>query len=82
MPYLQGLCDPRIAASSIVCVLRMLSTMQEIANGRLAMLSCVAYAAQYYATDKGPWQNLTDHVASPWTVNFATNGVSIPTGNL
>ena len=58
------------------------AVMQEIANGRLAMLSCVAYVAQYYATGKGPLQNLSDHVASPWSVNFATNGISIPTGNL
>ena len=58
------------------------AVVQEIANGRLAMLSCVAYVAQHCATGKGPLQNLSDHVASPWAVNFATNGISIPTGNL
>lgn len=56
--------------------------VQEIANGRLAMISFMAYVSQYYVTGKGPIQNLTDHIANPWAVNFATNGISIPTGNL
>lgn len=56
--------------------------VQEIANGRLAMLSFIAYVSQYYVTGKGPLQNLSDHIANPWGVNFATNGISIPTGNL
>lgn len=51
---------------------------KEIKNGRLAMLSCVGYVAQYQATGKGPIDNLFDHLASPGMVNFATNGVSIP----
>lgn len=55
---------------------------KEIANGRLAMVSFMGYVSQYYATGKGPLQNLSDHIANPWAVNFATNGVSIPTGIL
>jgi Chlorophyll A-B binding protein len=53
-------------------------SVQEIANGRLAMISFVGYVAQYYATGKGPLQNLTDHLANPWGSNFTTNGVSVP----
>ncbi|KAI3438028.1 hypothetical protein D9Q98_000471 [Chlorella vulgaris] len=50
----------------------------ELRNGRLAMVAFVGFAAQYAATGKGPIDNLLDHVASPTTVNFCTNGVSIP----
>lgn len=30
------------------------------------------------AADKGPIDNLFDHMANPGQVNFATNGVSLP----
>lgn len=52
--------------------------LKEIKNGRLAMFCFAGYMLQYIATGKGPYQNLVDHVADPWGVNFATNGVSLP----
>lgn len=52
--------------------------LKEIKNGRLAMFCWIGYALQYIATGKGPYQNLLDHIADPWGVNFATNGVSLP----
>jgi hypothetical protein len=38
----------------------------------------VGFVFQYYATGKGPVQNLADHLADPTHVTFATNGVSLP----
>lgn len=38
----------------------------------------LGYWSQYFATGKGPVQNLTDHLADPYHVTFATNGVSLP----
>jgi hypothetical protein len=35
-------------------------------------------APQHHATGKTPIQNLVDHLASPYTTTFATNGVSVP----
>jgi len=51
---------------------------KEIKNGRLAMVAFVGFAAQHAATGKGPIENLVDHLASPYTTTFATNGVSVP----
>lgn len=51
---------------------------KELANGRLSMFAFVGFVAQYYATGKGPVDNLLDHIANPYGVNFATNGVSLP----
>eukprot|EP00775_Hariotina_reticulata_P005979 gene5979-6218_t len=50
----------------------------EIVNGRLAMVANLGFWAQYAATGKGPIQNLQDHLADPYHVTFATNGVSVP----
>lgn len=45
---------------------------KEIKNGRLAMLSCVGYVAQYQATGKGPIDNLFDHISSPGMVRCSS----------
>lgn len=52
--------------------------VKEIKNGRLAMVALVGFVFQYYATGKGPIDNLLDHVANPLQVTFASNGVSLP----
>lgn len=52
--------------------------VQEIKNGRLAMLAFLGFVSQYAATGKGPIDNLSAHLADPGHVNFITNGVSLP----
>jgi len=51
----------------------------EVTNGRLAMFAFVGFIAQHHAyPGKDPIDNLVDHVADPFHVTFATNGVSVP----
>ncbi|PNH03048.1 Chlorophyll a-b binding protein 7, chloroplastic [Tetrabaena socialis] len=52
--------------------------LREVKNGRLAMIAFLGFAAQKEATGKGPIDNLFAHLADPWHVTFASNGVSIP----
>ena len=51
---------------------------REIKNGRLAMFAMAGFFAQGLATGNGPLADFNNHVQAPWTVNIATNGVSVP----
>jgi hypothetical protein len=50
--------------------------VQEVKNGRLAMVAFFGIVAQHAATGATPLEALKAHLASPLTANFATNGVS------
>jgi hypothetical protein len=42
------------------------------------MVAFIGFVAQHAATGKGPLAALGEHLGSPFTANFATNGVSLP----
>lgn len=42
------------------------------------MMACLGFVAQHAATGESPLAALGAHLASPFAVNFATNGVSLP----
>ena len=46
--------------------------VKEIKNGRLAMVSVLAFALQGYVTGEGPYANWTKHVSDPFGYNILT----------
>jgi light-harvesting complex II chlorophyll a/b binding protein 5 len=46
--------------------------VKEIKNGRLAMISVLAFAIQSYVTGEGPYANWSKHVADPFGYNLLT----------
>jgi len=54
--------------------------LNEIKNGRLAMLACFGFGAQAVMTGVGPYQNLIDHIADPFNVNILTNFAKVTVG--
>lgn len=46
--------------------------VKEIKNGRLAMVSVLAFALQGYVTGEGPYANWAKHVADPFGYNLLT----------
>lgn len=51
-----------------------MATMQkkEIKNGRLAMMAFLGCMVQAAVTGEGPWKNICDHVAAPFSANMLT----------
>ncbi len=47
--------------------------LNEVKNGRLAMLAMFGYGAQATITREGPFQNLLDHIADPTNNNILAN---------
>jgi len=46
--------------------------VKEIKNGRLAMVSVLAFAVQSYVTGEGPYANWSKHVSDPFGYNLLT----------
>ena len=46
--------------------------VKEIKNGRLAMVSVLAFAVQTAVTGEGPYANWSKHVADPFGYNLFT----------
>jgi hypothetical protein len=42
------------------------------------MVAFIGFIGQHAATGKSPMEALSAHLSSPFTANFATNGVSVP----
>lgn len=52
--------------------------LKEVKNGRLAMISFVAYCVQALVTREGPIEGLFSHMANPFGHNLTTNLLNLP----